>query len=62
MSGKFSKNKFFNKLIQAYFKGTESIQPEDIEQLLKKAEMKLYILNAKKKKKRFVNNYDLILS
>ena len=53
MRGKYSKNKFFKQfpqIIQIYFKGSENTQPEDIEVLFKKAEMKLKILKAKRKK------------
>jgi hypothetical protein len=43
MRGKYSKNKFFQKfpqIIQTYFQGSESTQPEDVEKLFKKAENK----------------------
>ena len=53
MRGKYSKNKFFQQfpqIIQIYFKGSEFSQPEDIERLFKKAEMKLNFLKAKRKK------------
>ena len=41
MRGKYSKNKFFQKyppIIQIYFQGSESTQPEDVTELFKKAE------------------------
>ena len=44
MRGKYSKNKFFQlfpQLIQIYFQGSESNEPEDVENLFDKAKMKL---------------------
>ena len=44
MRGKYSKNKFFQhypQIIQTYFQGSESTQPEDVEKLFEKAEVKL---------------------
>ena len=44
MRGKYSKNKFFQQypqLIQTYFQGSESTQPEDVERLFRKAENKI---------------------
>ena len=44
MKGKYSKNKFFQQfpqIIQTYFQGSESTQPEDVQRLFKKAESKL---------------------
>ena len=44
MRGKYSKNKFFQQfpqIIQTYFQGSESTQPEDVEKLFKKAESKM---------------------
>ena len=43
MRGKYSTNQFFKKypkLIQIYFQGSESTQPEDLESLFRKAESK----------------------
>ena len=53
MRGKYSKNKFFQQfppIIQIYFQGSESTQPEDVERLFKKAETKLEILKEKRNK------------
>ena len=44
MKGKYSKNKFFQlfpEIIQTYFQGSESTQPEDVENLFDKGEKKL---------------------
>jgi len=44
MKGKYSKNKFFQlfpPIIQTYFQGSESTQPEDVESLFFKAKKKL---------------------
>ena len=44
MRGKYSKNKFFQQypqIIQTYFQGSESTQPEDVERLFRKAENKM---------------------
>ena len=44
LKGKYSKNKFFKnfpKIIQTYFQGSESTQPEDIENLFDKANNRL---------------------
>ena len=44
MRGKYSKNKFFQQfpeIIQTYFQGSESTQPEDVENLFEKAKKKL---------------------
>ena len=54
MRGIYSKDKFFKKfpqIIQTYFQGSESTQPEDIEKLFEIAENKLqfYIKNKTKK-------------
>ena len=43
MRGKYSNNKFFQKfpkIIQIYFQGSESTQPEDLQRLFRKAESK----------------------
>ena len=51
MKGKYSKNKFFQlypQIIQIYFQGSESSEPEDVENLFDKAEKRL---NHFKKKK-----------
>ena len=53
MRGKYSKNKFFQKfpqLIQAYFQGSESTQPEDVLKLFRKAGTKLESFKKKCKK------------
>jgi len=53
MRGKYSKNKFFQQfpqIIQTYFQGSESTQPEDVERLFKKAGSKLKTLKDRKKK------------
>ena len=50
MRGKYSKNKFFKKyprIIQIYFQGSESTQPEDIQRLFRKAESKANSVRAK---------------
>ena len=54
MRGKYSKNKFFQQfrpIIQAYFQGSESTQPEDVERLFRKAKNKIesYKKNVKKR-------------
>ena len=44
MRGKYSKNKFFQlfpQIIQAYFQGSESSEPEDVENLFDRAEKQL---------------------
>ena len=44
MRGKYSKNKFFQlfpQIIQTYFQGSESTQPEDVENLFEKGKKKL---------------------
>ena len=44
MRGKYSKNKFFQlfpKIIQIYFQGSKSSEPEDVEYLFDKAKLKL---------------------
>ena len=44
LKGKYSKNKFFKnfpKIIQTYFQGSESTQPEDVENLFEKANNRL---------------------
>ena len=44
MRGKYSKNKFFKQfpqIIQTYFQGSESTQPEDVENLFEKAKKKI---------------------
>ena len=44
MKGKYSKNKFFQQfpqIIQIYFQGSESTQPEDVQRLFRKSENKL---------------------
>ena len=54
MKGKYSKNKFFQffpEIIQTYFQGSESTQPEDVENLLDKAEKKLLFFKEKNIKK-----------
>jgi len=53
MRGKYSKNKFFQQfpqIIQTYFQGSESTQPEDVERLFKKAGAKLNTLKERRKK------------
>ena len=53
MRGKYSKNKFFQQfpqIIQIYFQGSESTQPEDVEKLFKNAGTKLKTLKEKRKK------------
>ena len=54
MKGKYSKNKFFKKyprIIQIYFQGSESTQPEDIQRLFRKAESKSNSVRAKLEEK-----------
>ena len=51
---KHSKNKFFQqypKVVQIYFKVSESTESEEVQRLFKKAEGKLKILKEKRKKK-----------
>ena len=53
MKGKYSKNKFFQKfpkIIQTYFQGSESTQPEDVEKLFEIAGKKLDYYNKNMKK------------
>jgi len=53
MRGKYSKNKFFTKfpqIFQTYFQGSESSQPEDVQNLFDNAGTKLKNLKEKRKK------------
>ena len=54
MRGKYSKKKFFHlfpEIIQTYFQGAESTQPDDVENLFAKAEKKLEFFEKQKIKK-----------
>jgi len=54
MRGKYSKNKFFKnfpRIIQIYFQGSESTQPEDVQRLFRKAETKYESFKKKCQKK-----------
>ena len=54
MKGIYSKNKFFQKfphIIQTYFQGSESTQPEDVEKLFETAGNKLKFYIDKKMQK-----------
>ena len=62
MKGKYSNNEFFKlfpKIIQTYFQGSESTQPEDVESLFEKAGKKLEYY---KKKKESQKDYELPIS
>ena len=53
MRGKYSKNKFFKKfpqIFQTFFQGSESTQPEDVQNLFDNAGIKLKNLKEKRKK------------
>ena len=64
MKGKYSKEKFFRKypqIMQTYFQGSESTNPEDVEKLFEMAEGKYNSFNEKLKKKE-IKEEDLPIS